>query len=462
MIPSQRQSSAPRLYGVETPNPAILQKPAASVFFVPEPSLERYSPHFKSLLIITALMLVCFTAWLTLGQVEVRAVTTGRVLPGIGTQEIMVREEGMILDKFLVAEGEMVKEGQAVAVLRKPSWESRGQELQREQSLITPEIVRLEAELRNTQPEFWSEGMNPAAVQREKELFMKRQQDFAERTRQTQELVQQRQAQVNKLSVELSRGESYLKFLDTPPSVVVNLPGDPNSPEEIERSTSSKKEGARRELATMRRDFNNTREELIRAQNMLKTLPATREKEIQEELMRKYRQRDALRGELRSIGEASDKLVVRAKTDGIVRDQAALGQDETITPFEALMQIMPTAEGITVVSPLTETQARRIAANQPVMIQLRMLKVNSIARLTGTVQHVNKWPTAVPNQFRYEAIIVAHSDSALTDKGQTVRLSPGTSVDVNIAMGNESLLQHISRKTLRTNFFSEIKGLTSI
>jgi HlyD family type I secretion membrane fusion protein len=439
-IQNIHQQPAPVIYNpTKTPRVQILH---GSLFA----DNHRHSPIFGTLIAVCCLVIFCFVTWICLAQLEQRLIATGRVLPGLGMQDVNLRESGFVVSRYFVNESDHVAQGQPLVELRRPDLEHRLNELTAQRAALIPVVTRLTAEHENKMPEFWQDGLDQTAVARERAAFTERHDMLQKDLESSQQQVANFGAQVNKLANQIARLENELKSLEGPQEIVVNIDGHPFSPDTFEEKSTARKKKIHEELTPLRKDLNNAQIALRSAQERSAPIISNYRNSVVTELESKKNQLSQIENEMQNLQLGMSDLLIRSKVDGYVRDLVPVGTDTEVEPFQSLMRILPEAEEVLVVVPLTTAQAKDVKTGQMALIEVKLQKLNSSARLQGVVQQLNAWPSDTGTGPKYEAVIMAKGLTAADDQGQQIRLSPGTAVTVNLATSHRTMMQSLLHK----------------
>lgn len=96
---------------------------------------------------------VCFMAWAVFQELDQTVRASGQVVPGTHTQ-IIQSVDGGVLEKLLVKEGEVVKEGQVLAVLERERANAGVEEGRAKVASLQAALIRARAEAMRHEPDF--------------------------------------------------------------------------------------------------------------------------------------------------------------------------------------------------------------------------------------------------------------------------------------------------------------------
>lgn len=193
---------------IDGPKAQVLQKlqtPPAGQQTTPKPTQQTGFASMTALLLATLVAFVLWAAWFDIEQ-TVRA--QGQIIPTARTQVIQSADGG-VLEKLLVEEGQIVKAGQALAVLERERSEAGFEESRAKEAALGTALARTQAEALDRVPEFgpWLRAY-PKIVAVQQALYAQRKRSL------DQELASLQQA-LDMATEELRMNEALLKNGDT-------------------------------------------------------------------------------------------------------------------------------------------------------------------------------------------------------------------------------------------------------
>ena len=384
------------------------------------------------------------------------AVISQGTIAATGGNILIQHREGGIIDRLLVHEGDHVRQGQDLVLLDRTAAQADLNRLTRQSMALKASAARLEAERDGLATLAPVADAPPAAFQRDFErLLLEQQKEFDARLarfRSEHSILAQRVA----MQRESVKGLAAQKLA-------------------IEQQTDI----VRKELAIktdlLDRGLTNRSEysQLLRSQadlvgqagaleaNVAATNTQIVEAEAQAERATTQRVEEALtklddvRTNLADIGEqirAAEAVLKRttiaAPTDGIVVSSTYNSKGSVIGPGEKIMEILPTASGLTVDAKLKPQDIDAVRVGQPAKLRLLALNARLTPEVPATVTEISAdrlIDEATRQPYFRARLKIAEPLPPDVKPGQ---LYPGTPVEAFISTGDRTFLDYLARPML--------------
>ncbi|MGE0251440.1 MAG: HlyD family efflux transporter periplasmic adaptor subunit [Dongiaceae bacterium] len=395
--------------------------------------MPRFSP-FLPLNIIVVLLLAAMIGsgvfWL---QVEEVKVMPARVIATLPPQEIKAPLPGLIAP--LVSMETLVKEGAPLLRLQRPDLEQEAKDLQDQILLIEAQQARLEAEM--TGQELVLPTDLPEQFKQEQyELYQARQEEFTRRLSELQDRLAPLQEAEDKILSSIANVDKRLKDQPERPSVIVNIPGDPDSPEEW-AATQSRRQAA---LVAERQSWVQQQAALIKSRQEtergIERLSADRAASLAAEnrVIAKNLKEAATRLADIKIEQAS--LIVVAPADGIVRFSVAPNQEVAAGTVVATLSPEPDTVFF---EAFVDPALTQITPGTRAHLRLQPRPTAAFATVTGTVER--ELDAAVPRFGEKPAkhFIIRSVEKEIRARDQNYPLLDGMTAEATFYLGSTSV-----------------------
>ena len=354
---------------------------------------------------LVTLMLAAFLVWAVLFPLAEVSSGQGTVVPGSHEQEVQSLEGG-ILAQLLVAEGDVVEEGQVLALLDPTRSVSSVGEAAAKYHAASAAAARLRAEVTFADAvEFPAELADYPAL-RASELAL-----FASR-----------RAGLDEALAGLTEGLALLR-------------------EELEITEKLQSSGAasRVELIRLQREASQTALEIVR-------LRADYVVAAREELQRASAEAEVQSAVIRGRSDQLARLTFRAPMRGIVKDIAVTTIGGVVTPGGQLMTIVPMDDQLMVEARISPRDIAFIRPGQRAQVKLTAYDYAIFGGLEGEVTTIS--PTTIrdelqPEQLFYRVYIRAESDHLTNAAGTAFPISPGMVATVDIRTGEKTVWDYL-------------------
>ena len=357
-------------------------------------------------------------AWAALARVDVVAKANGRVVPD-GREQIIASLEGGILRELLVREGQLVTEGQALAMLDPTRVEAQQAEGQAKRMALRGTVARLQAEAAG-RPLTFPPAIFPPAMAAAKAITEGERESYQARQRGLIEAVESNRRSVGFLHRELAVAESMAaRGLMSEVEVM-----------RVRRQVNDLNLQSQERVNRFRQDANA---ELVRARTELSQLEE--QMVVRDDALRRTTLTSPVRGLVKQI---------RANTLGGV-----------VAPGAAVMEIVPVGQRVLVEARIQPADIGFVKVGQAVEIKLSAYEYTVYGGLKGTVQSIS--PDALgdpdrptgPDGTWYRALVRAER-STLKIGDTPLAVRPGMLGSVEIRTGQRSVLSFLLQPMLKT------------
>lgn len=372
---------------------------------------DRVHPLARPLLAACAVAVAAAIAWASWARVDEVTRGEGRVVPLSQIQKIQSLEGGL-LEKLLVAEGDVVEAGQPLLQLDATRFQSAYAEAAAQADALRAMVARLEAETQQrphvTFPS--SVAAQPALVAAELSLFRARR----ERLQQT----------TAALAREIELARSQLRMLEP-------LVRSRAAPEMEALKQSQAIASLESKMAEIRTAY---------VQDAHSTL-ATKRAELA-----------ALENQLPQRQDQLRRTVVVSPVKGRVNDIRITTRGGVVQPGEPIMDVLPLEDELLVETKVRPRDVAFIAPGMEARVKITAYDYTVYGHLAGRVEQISadtiEEDTPQGKQWFYK-VMVRTSTSHLERGGEQLPIKPGMVAEVDIRGDQRSVLSYLLRPLLK-------------
>lgn len=404
------------------------------------PDLFTPARRLRALMVLglVVTLLVSSGVWAAFMHIELRSQALGQVVATERTQVVQASVDG-VMQRLLVQEGQAVERNQLLAVLEQLQAQAAVNESSGKVAALQSTIARVEAEMRDLQPE--------ATV-----------------TDQERRGVRPRESRGHQAAV-----------LEFPSSVLAYPDFVRNQTELYERRRRSLLE----ELRVIGKLRDNVQEELRVSEPLLSTGDISRveilrlQKQIAEldgqiiNRRNKYfqdaqteltRAQEELRSQRQSLAERHvnlDRTEIRAPAAGVVRNVRTTTRGARVRPGDVLLDLLPTDSELIVEGKLKPADIGHVSVGQPATVKLDAWDYAIYGVLAGEVVYLSpdalSDDTRAGEQIYYRIRVRIQPDSRLRDRqGRLIEVQPGMTGQIDIRTGQQSVLTYLIKPVVKT------------
>jgi HlyD family type I secretion membrane fusion protein len=385
-------------------------------------------------------------AWSALTEVEQVVSADGQVEPADRVKVINHPDGGRIAGIHVV-EGQQVAAGAPLVSFDPEELQAKLAELTGRWQLKSAEAARLEAEVAGAglavDPEL--AATRPDLVAEQQALLASRRAAQESRIETLAQTIEQRQNEAQSVAADLQRLRAGYGLLKQQVDAVRGLADKGLYPRlrlvALERQLSDlagdvEKAGARREAAAAA---------LAEARSRREALERERLSDALAELAAAKAERDQL-GEARARQAMTVRnLVVRAPVDGIVQDIMVTSPGQSVGSTQPLMRLVPTGGGLVVEAKVENRDIGYVRVGQPVKVKVHAYDFLRYGTLAGQIEQIDADAVVDPKTGALTYGILVRTESAeLADGLSRVKVVPGMAVDVDLMVGERTVLSYLT------------------
>jgi HlyD family type I secretion membrane fusion protein len=405
---------------------------------------RRHSPVAGLLIVVVALVFGGVLAWSGLTEVEQVVRAAGQIEPADRVKVINHPDGGRIATVHVV-EGQRLAAGAPLLSFDAEQVHARLAELTARWQIRSIETARLIAEAKGdamvVDPEL--AGTRPDLVAEQQALLLSRREAHQSRVEALAQNVEQRKNDLQAAQAELDRLRASHALLKEQLDAVKGLADKGLYPRlrvvALERQLSDlagdiHKAQAGREAAEAAIAEGGSRHAALREQraSVLAELAAART------------ERDQLSEAHRRQAATLRDLVVRAPVDGIVQDIAA-SPGQSVGSNQPLMKLVPTGGGLVVEARVQNRDIGYVRVGQPVKVKVHAYDFLRHGALAGQIEQIDADAVVDPQSgaLTYGVLVRTAGDELVRD-GVAVKVVPGMAVDVDLLVGERTILSYLT------------------
>jgi len=290
----------------------------------------------------------------------------------------------------------------------------------------------------------------PDLLREQKALLASRRQTLASKTQALAQLVERRASEVESIAAELSRLRNSHALLKRQIEAIRSLAEKGLYPRlrlvEVERQLNDltgdiRKTAAREEAAEAALAEVQSRHRGLKREWRSKVLAelATASAELEQLAAARQRQAATLR-----------QLVVRAPVDGIVQDLMVTAAGQSVGSNQPIMKLVPTDGGVVIEAWVANRDIGSIRLGQPARIKVLAYDYLRYGTLSGHITRIAADATLDPGSGAPGYEITIRTDKVDLDDGQErVSVVPGMTVDVDLLVGERTVLSYLTDRIFR-------------
>lgn len=384
-------------------------------------------------------MFVAFLAWAYFSEIDRVVTANAKAFPFAKLQTVEHFEGGRV-DKILVQKGDSVSKGDLLVTLS--PIQTQG-ELRIQTDQVAALIVkqsRLLAEYENKSSFEIGDSMgvlHPEIVAQERAIFR-------ERTRQRKVELEAKAAEVKSAEAKLGAAEAGLRASD----------------EEFRTMRLLFERGLEPELSYVRAQKSHAeaissvetaRQEVIRSQSGLDATLRDYQTQILQELSDVRENLTAGRENIRVAADKADRSELRAPSGGVVNNVLVSTVGGTVKPGETVVEIVPEGSQIFIEANIMPADIGFIEIGQKALIKLTAYDYSVFGSLNGIVSVIGADTTTEESGEQFYKVSIQPTGRYLNSLGRELQVIPGMEAQVDIVVGQRSVIDYLLSPLLRVS-----------
>lgn len=412
------------------------------------------SPMYQSrwaLLLMIALIIFGFLIWAYLFEIEEVTRGTGRVIPSSQLQVVQSLEGGIVRE-IGVSEGDIVEAGQVLMQIDDTGFQSKQGELQKQETALLAEQVRLEAEATaRTELNYDAAfiAAHPLATAVEKEVFYSRKTQFEIELAVLNGALAQRRSELAELEALLVKRAAVIAPLSEEQALISKHVAQNVAPRiELLRINSR--------LAEMRGDLavgtaSRFRMEAALAQ-ATSEIEAARSRYIlsaRERLARVQVELAVVREVLKAADDRVLRTQLRAPVRGTVNRLSVTTLGAVIQPGAPVVEIVPSDDGLLIEANILPSDVAFIKPGDKVSVKITAYDYLVYGALEGDVTRIGADTITDPEGREFFKVVVRTQTNFLGPADDPLPVTPGMTASLDIQTGQKTVLNYLLKPLRR-------------
>ena len=397
------------------------------------------------------ILFVAALAWSILGQVDIVAVASGRIVVSERTKTLQPLEAGVV-KRVLVKDGDTVQAGQVLVELDATNASADGASVQEQLSTAISEERRTTALMKALgtasialPPLPPGEGRGGGAVRRAQtdsqlraewqDITAKLGKLSAEQARRRAEIetVSETIAKLNATLPLAQRREADFKRL-TEEGFVSGHAGQDRTRERIELES---------DLAMQRARLTEARAALSESENARTAYLAETQRSLSDRQAQANSKREQLTQERSKTAQRTRLTQLTAPVAGTVQQVAVHTEGGVVTPAQVLMVIVPADAQVTAEVVIDNKDIGFVNAGQPVAVKLETFPFTRYGTVEARVRSVTADAVTDEKRGAIFPATLAFSSGSIAVDGKRIHLSPGMNVTAEIKTGRRRVIDYL-------------------
>lgn len=427
--------------------------PAATAEFLPAVAMldgNPPSPLPRFVLWTVVALIAALCAGITVGRLDVVAVTEGRLVPR-SQLKIVQPAEGGVLREILVAEGDRVKYGQVLGRMDMRAALADGIALETELALRRLQLRRIDAELAGSK--LLPAAGDPSALYAQVEA----QRDA--RVRAYRNALAEERAAIARANRDMSaahetRGKlaGALPVLLEQERAFERLASEGYAGKLMSRQRARERLEAEQDLKAQGHRVESARATIEQVERRMAQLTANYFAQLRTERIEADRERARLTQSLEKMRYRQNQADLRAPADGIVKDLATHTAGSVLAPGAVLMTLVPENEPLVAEVWLQNQDVGFVHPGQPVKLKIASFPFQRYGMLEGRVLRISAdstdrgEPRKQAPAFAYRALVeLSSQELRIGTPGQSSghALRAGMQLTAEIRLAERTVLEYL-------------------
>lgn len=400
-------------------------------------------------------MLACvvtFFIWAYFAVLDEVIRGSGKVIPSSQIQ-VVQNLEGGIVKQINVAEGDLVTRGQVLLTIDDTRFDSSLQESRLRTLSLKAKAIRLraEAEGKSELPAFPDEINQalPELYAQERELLDERQRELEANRRILSEQLTQKEQAITELKSRAERLERSLGLTERELRVTRPLQAQGAVSEVEVLRLQRQVNDLRGELDEARLSVPRAEAELAEVEQRRVELDAGFRKEARTELSEVNAELSSMSAGNVALEDRVLRTQVRSPIRGVVKSLQVRTVGGVVQPGMDLVEIVPVGDNLLVEARVKPRDIAFLSPGLPAKVKLTAYDFAIYGGLEAQVEHISADTFVDERDEAYYLVRVRTSEPDLVKDGKSYSIIPGMTAEVDILVGEKSVLSYIMKPVLR-------------
>lgn len=412
------------------------------------------SPLYQSrwaLLMMITVISVGFVIWANIFEVEEVTRGTGRVIPSSQLQVVQSLEGG-IVRQIGVSEGDVVEAGQVLMQIDDTGFQSRQGELQRQETALLAEQVRLEAEADMASDLSFSPifvASHPLASGVETEVFYSRRKQFDAEMAVLNDTLVQKKSELAELEAQLMKHAAVIAPLNEEQILVSRFVAENAAPRTELLRINSRLAEMKGDLAVGQASRLRLEAALAQAESEIAAARSRYVLSARERLARVQVELAVLRETLKAADDRVLRTQLRAPVRGTVNRLTVTTIGAVVQPGAPVAEIVPSDDGLLVEANIAPADVAFIAPGDAVSVKITAYDYLVYGALQGEVSRIGADTITDPEGREFFKVVVRTQNNALGSADDPLPISPGMTASLDIQTGKKTVMNYLLKPLRR-------------
>lgn len=403
-----------------------------------------------SLVLVVALLLVGGLIWSSITPVVELAYARGEVVPARLAHRIQHSQGGRI-SQLYVRNGEFVSRGARLLDLSSEEIDAQIRQLKARQSALNFESDRLQALLDGKDISLSGDPAFASIAASQQTSFLRELAHLVDRRSALEHEVKQRQAELSRFEQEADALEDRVDVLQEKMDMFSRLNDkhvDAVAPVEFLETRASIAQVTAEHIRA-EGGAKAAKSALANSTARLAQIDSEWKRELSARATEVETQRVEVEESISGLMHRAATLKMAAPIDGMVKLTNFTSVDTVVGAGEVIMEIIPRHDDLLVQALITTSDIGYISVGQATRVEFDGYDRNEHGMLTGEVKHISASTYTDPEGVPYYQAEVALSPDTGVAPREALTLLPGMTAQVEIIIGEKSLLAYLGRPVLR-------------
>lgn len=421
----------------------------ADRFFTTDEELPL-SQHI--LLTIIALFFVVFVVWANFATLDEVTRGEGRVIPSSEVQ-IIQHQEGGIVEKFLVKEGESVEAGQVLMRLSDVGATSELGSNQKRYLGLKAKSQRLKAEAEGLETPVFSDDVKQGAaesVAEELKTFNANRENYRSQLSILQEQYNQRAQEVKELTTRIADLREVIRLQTEERDTIAPLVERGSAPRlellQLERGLQERET----ELNGLLTSLPRAKSAVEEAQSRINELKNSTQAEAQQELSSTLIEMNAIRETLTALRDRQRRTELRSPVDGTIKDIKIATVGGVIQPGAPIMEIVPRDDQLLIEARIRPSDIAFLYPGQKAIVKITAYDYSIYGGLDGALVDISADSIVTEEGESFYRVRIRTDETSLKRKGEVLPIIPGMVASVDILTGEKTVMEYLLKPFIKT------------
>jgi len=409
-----------------------------------------YQNRWVSLMLVAGITFG-FLIWAYLFEIEEVTRGAGRVIPSSQLQVIQSLEGG-IVRQIAVSEGDHVEPGQILMQIDDTGFQSKQGELQRQETALLAEQVRLEAEATlkaelNFDAAFTA--AHPLATGVETEVFYSRRRQFETEMSVLNDALSQRHSELAEIdAMQIKRGE-MINPLSEEQTLISGLVAENAVPRIELLRINSRLAEVRGDLSVGRATRLKLEAALAQAKSEIAAAKSNYVLSARERLARVQVELAVVQEALKAADDRVLRTQLRAPVRGTVNRLMITTLGAVVQPGAPIAEIVPSDDGLLVEANILPSDVAFIKPGDKVSVKITAYDYLIYGALEGEVTRIGADTITDPDGREFFKVVVRTGKNALGRDEDPLPITPGMTASLDIQTGQKTVMDYLLKPLRR-------------